>query len=425
MKVLDDPARSTPPAPSLPLDREWGRDSELDIAGGVLFLWHSRYLILGVTLLGALLGFVATRFMPAEYTGITTIFVNVPRTQNPLAPDALSVEALDRLAGSALLRSQVDAELTRRGLVDDHRRVFDFRTVLYKSTEPQKPYLPLLGLSAVASSPDLARDAANVWASVLLDEARRLTAATRASAVDFIVSEYPRAAERLSGQERSLEALKRRHAAALQKVKNAAAVSLKEEQLWSREQLVINLEEERDRLALDITAAEAAVSALERELAGVPATVAAAGGQLNPVHGELTQRLAEARVRRSELSARRGALDRQIQQTRRDAMNVRTALGASELSIAGLEGEQGLELAAREREVESARANFKKLEEQIGDAHIVKADNESSLTPGAPAETPAAPSGPDTSRTIALAALAAFGLSVAAAWLLDRTRRAA
>jgi uncharacterized protein involved in exopolysaccharide biosynthesis len=449
MNVLDTP--TSPPRTAPPLDREWADDRELDVFSGVMFVWRYRLLIAGATLVAASLGFLATRMMPQQFTAIATVFVNIPRTQNPLAPDALSIEALDRLANSEIMQTQVSAALRQRNMTGEGRQVFALQTVLYKSTDPQKPYLPLLGLSAVASTPELARDVANVWAAVMTAETQKLAAATRASAVDFIVSEYPKAAERLNDQERNLEALQRTHGEALQAARNAAAVSLKEEQLWSREQFIVSLEEQRNRLTLDLKQVEATVAALEAEIKQVPALLtvtralgddtllgaAATSGQVpaalaatrlqseqvNPVHTELTRRLADARVRRSELVARKPAIDAQIEASRRDAVSIRASLGGSQVTIANLERLQALEAAAMEREVERVRANFAKLEEQIGDAQIVKADTESTLTLGSPAELPESPSGPEVARTVGIAGTAGLALALMAAWIADRTRR--
>lgn len=451
MKVLEAPAPQSSRRPSF--DHEWADDGEIDLYGGVLFFWRFRVLIVVITLVAAALGLLVALAMPKQFTGTATIFLNTPRTQNPLAPDALTVEAVDRLANSELVLTQVGAELAKLSAGAQAGRVTDFRTVLYKSTEPQKPYLPLLGLTAIATSAELSRSAADLWASTLLAETRKLTAATRASAVDFIVNEYPKAAERLNEQERHLEVLKRDHGQALTSTKTSAAVSLREAQLWSREYVIVDLEEQRNRLTVELKAAEATVAALEQELKAIPAVIevtkaisddalwdaAGRGGkplapvtdarlrtqQINPVHTELTQRLAESRVRRSELAARRPALDAQIEASRKEAAGARAALGSGELSIANLELRQETEVAAKEREVESARANFKKLEERIGDAQIVKADNDSSLTMGARAELPGGPSGPSVPRAVGLAGLGGFLLALVAAWISDRSRKTA
>lgn len=452
MKVLD----ATAPPPSQPrrsLDHEWTDDGEIDIYSGVLFFWRYRLLIGVTTLAAALLGLAAATLMPKQFTATSTVFLNTPRTQNPLAPDALSIDAVDRLANSELVRTQVNAELLKRQGTGSTGRVSDFKTVLYKSTNPQQPYLPLIGLSVVATTAELSREAADVWAATLLVETKELTAATRAAAVDFIVTEYPKAAERLNEQERRLEILKREQGRALQSTRTSAAVSLRQAQLWSREQEIVKLEEQRNRLSVDLKAAEATVAALERELKEVPAvlevskaitdqalwqaavqsgTIPASLGEarlrtqeINPVHSELSQRLADARVRRSELLAKRPALDAQIESTRRDAAAVRSSLGAGELAVASMMLHHETEVAAKEREVESARANFQKLEERIGDAQIVKADNDSNLTLGAQAETPGSPSGPKMARMVGLSGMAGFLVALLAAWITERSRTAA
>ncbi|HXG54534.1 MAG TPA: Wzz/FepE/Etk N-terminal domain-containing protein [Vicinamibacterales bacterium] len=452
MKVLD--ATTSQVSPRLPLDREWAEHGELDIFDGVLFLWRYRYLIVAVTLTALCLGFLVTKFLPKQYTATSTVFVNTPRAQNPLAPEVLSIEGLERLASSELVVAQVSAELEKRRLTDATRQVFDFKTRLYKSSDPQKPYLPLLGLSAVASAPELSREAANIWASALITETTKLSAVTRTSAVDFVVTEYPKAAERLTEQERAMEVLKREHGQALQSTKTAASVSLKEAQLKSREQVIVDLEDKRNRLSVDLKETEATVAALEQALKQTPPMIVVSkaisddalwdsaaknGGtfppdllnlrlrtqEINPVHLTLTQKAADARVRRSELLAKRPALAAQIEQSRREAMALRASLGYGTLSIANLELRQQTEVAAKGREVDGARANFKKLEERIGDAQIVKAEKDSSLTMGASAELPSAPSGPKVLRTVAIAGGVGFLIALVAAWISERARKAA
>jgi uncharacterized protein involved in exopolysaccharide biosynthesis len=451
MKVLEAPASQPTQPTALPLDHEWSGDGAIDVFGGIVFLWRYRYVIVSVTLIALGLGLLAALATPRQFTAIATAFVNIPRAQNPLAPEGLSVEALDRLANSELVSAQVGAELRRQDLMAGGT-VFDYRTVLYRSTVPQKPYLPLLGLSAVASSPELSRAAANAWVSVLIAETQKLSAATRASAVDFIVTEYPKAAERLNEQERTLELLQREQDAALQAARTAAAVSLKEEQLWSLEQTIVELQSERTRLAVDMKAIEATVMALEQELKQVPPVIVVSKAitdealwdrtvsntgrmppdlpdarlrsqEINPVHSELTRKRAEARVRRSELAAKGPALDEQIEQVRREATSIRASLGTGALSVANLERRHNTEVAAQQREIEGTRATFQKLQEQIGDAQIVKANPDRSLTLGSLAELPGGPSGPNVSRAVGLAGLAGLALAIVAAWVVDRVRK--
>lgn len=444
-------ATATQPSRAHALDHEWADEGEIDLFGGVLFFWRFRYLIAAITLTAAGLGLLSVMTMSKEYTATSTVFLNTPRQQNPLAPEPLSTEALDRLAGSELVRMQVSADLRKRRLTDSDRQVFDFKTILYKSSEPQKPYLPLIGLSAVASSPELARDAADSWATALMTETTKLTTATRASAVDFIVTEYPKAAARLNERERHLEGLRRQHGQGLLAARTAAAVSLRKAQLASHEQLIVELEGQRDRLSVELKEAQATVAALEQELKQVSPLIVVSKAitdealwdsaarnsgkppvelndarlrteEINLVHADLTRKVADARVKRGALLAKRPALEAQIDRSRRETAAIRASLGIGELAIANLELRQQTEVAEEQREVEGARSSFKKFEERIGDAQIVKAEKET-LTLGSRAEIPDAPSGPKVIRTVGIAGLAGFLIAVSAAWIADRAKR--
>ena len=433
MKVLEVPA--PPPKRTRPsVDEEWGPDGELDLLAPVVFAWRYRYFVVGAALVAAALGFLAALMQPLRYSSAAVLFLNAQSTANPLAPEPLTVESLERLAMSDVVKGHVEADLRKRNLLPAGHSILDFHPQLYKSAEPGKPFLPMLGLTIDATTPEIARDAANSWAQTLKDEATKLIAANRTSAVEFIVKEYPKESQRLLQEERSLEALKREQERALGSVKTQAAVSLREAELWAREQLIVDLEAQHNRLLVDLKAAEASVAAVEQELKQVPQMIvvnrsAPTGDaklqaqQVNPVHTELTQQLADARVKRSELASRVPALQGQIASIRKEIPGLRSALEASERAVSELERQQKTEFDAKERDVLAVRSSFKKLEERIGDATLVANDSNTSVSLGSPAEAPARPSGPDKARYAGIGGLSGFGFALLASWIAHRIRR--
>ena len=433
MKVLDV---SAPPSkrPRASIDEEWGPDGELDLLAPVLFAWRYRYFVVGATLLAAVLGFLAAVAQPLRYSATAVVYLTSPRTPNPLAPEALTIESLERLATSDVVESRAQADLRQRNLLTAGQSVLAFRPQLHKSAEPGKPYLPMLELTIEATSPELARDAANTWSRMLKEEATRLIAANRTSAVEFIVKEYPKESERLREAEQSLDQFKGEQERALGNVRSQVALSLREARLWSREQLIVDLEDQRHRLLVDLKAAEASVAAIEQELKQVPQMIVVSRSaqtgdaklqsqQVNPVHTELSQKLAEARVRRSELASRVPALETQIAGAGKEAAGLRSSVEAGERSMAELERQQKTDYDAKERDVLAVRSSFKKLEERIGDATLVANDGETSVTLGSPVEAPGGPSGPHKVRYAGIGGLAGFGLSLLVAWVADRIRR--
>jgi uncharacterized protein involved in exopolysaccharide biosynthesis len=313
--------------------------------------------------------------------------------------------------------------------------------------------LPVLGLAATATTGDLARQAADIWAAVLVEAQSKISEADRSAAVDFILHEYPLASTRLHQEEQRKEAIKQKQDRAMDTAKSRAAKSLREAQVWSREQLVVQLEEERHRVQVDLNEAKGEVASIEEELKKVPQLVTVTRGigddallenaarndgrptpeildarlrsqEINPVYTDLTRQLAQARVKRAALEAREPALAAQIEQTRREASALSSALTTGAREVADLEAHQATELAATDREVENARSSFKKLEERIGDAQIVKAIGDSSLRVGSPAELPTAPSGPERVRFVLLAGAAGLVLALCGTWIYERSRRA-
>jgi uncharacterized protein involved in exopolysaccharide biosynthesis len=451
MKVLEGPAPEPSQRAHASLDSEWRDEGELDLLAPALFAWRNRYLVMAVTIAAAVAGFVAAQLQPARYTASAVVFVNTPRSQNPLAPEPLSIESIERLANSNVTESRVDADLRKKNLLPSGHRVIEFESTLYKSTDPARPYLPMLGLTVHATTPELARDATNLWATAITDEAARLDAATRQSAVEFIVREYPEASKRLHESERALAATKDEFGRTLTSAKARAAISLRDVELWSREQQIVELERQRHRLIIDLKEAEASVVALEQEVTQVPQLIVVAKAisddalwdtaarnsgkpmdlsdsklrsqEVNPVYTALVRRVAEARVKRSELASRRTALDVQIAAARREEAGSRSARLEGERAIETLERQQETELAAKEREIEGVRASYDKLAESIGDAQIVKAQRESTVSVGSPAEVPGGPSGPDVKRYAGAGALIGLVFGLLAGAVMDRIRK--
>jgi hypothetical protein len=427
MKVLDVPAPPSSKRSRAPIDDEWGPDGELDLLAPVLFAWRYRYFVIAAALVGALLGLGAAFVQPLRYTAAAVVFLTA-RTPNPLAPDPITVEALERLAMSNVVRPRAEADLRKRNLITAGAQLVDFRPQLHKSVEANRPYLPMLGLEVDATTPELARDAANAWAETLTVEAAKLIAANRASTVEFIVNEYPKESQRLRKEEQSLEAFKSEQERSLGAVKNHAAVSLREAQLWSREQLVVELEEQQHRVLIDLKEAEASVTAIEQELKQVPQFLVVSKGavadqQVNPVYTQLTQKLADARVKRSQLSSRIPALQTQIAGARKEAVDLRAALESSARAVDNLERQQKTEFDAKEREVAAVRESFKKLEERIGDATLLANDRETTVNVGSAAEAPSGPSGPSRARYAAVGGLLGLAIALLGTWVADRIRR--
>jgi hypothetical protein len=428
MKVLDPiPPPSERPAP---LDREWLSDREIDVFGAVMYLWRLRYRLLLGLIGGLALALAYTFAQPREYSATASVMVRTPADADLQASHALPIDAIDQIASSASLRGQVTAELSRRSLLNDGQ-IRDLRTLVRTGADPERPAVSLLALSAVATSPALARDAANVWAELLKSVIDKVEGSRRGDAERLLAQDYPKAAARLTEQERALEELKRGHQQSLHAARLRAAVSLRQAELSSQEGLVVELAEQRKRLALTLKETAAGIAALETEVkqaessvTSVPATQdpGAATRDSRTVRAALMEKLADARVRLRELSARDGALAVEIEQLRRSAAGARAALSGSELTLSSLELRQETEVFAKEREIALARSIFDDLERRIGASQVMVSVPESTLAAGPAAELPATPSGPDVKGPLLLGALAGLALAFAISWFVATAR---
>lgn len=415
MQVLEVPPVPAKPRSYLPTDPEWGDDGRLDLLAPIRAAWRYRIAIAVVTVAAGIAGLVTALVVPARYTASAIVFVSTI-APNPLDQEAMSVEALRHLAASDAVQARTLADLRKRNVIAAGQQVLDFDATPYRSIRPSTPYLPMLALNVDATSPELARDAANAWAAIFKEDAAKFVAATRATTSDAFVAEYTNASRKMRDAEMQLDELQREQALALSKVKNDAAVSLRITQVWSRDRLVAELEEQLHRLPVDLRGAEASVAALEQELQKVD------GGAASPVRVQISEQLAAARARRNEINGRLAALRDEIASVRRDADAKRVALETAERTVENLERQQALELDAKERELAVVLSGFKKLEERIGDAAAMKGVDDVSVSLGSAAEAPGAPSGPSKLRYSGVAALIGFVLAVSGAWVADRMR---
>jgi LPS O-antigen subunit length determinant protein (WzzB/FepE family) len=184
--------------------REWSDDGEIDLFRGVLFLWHARYLIVALTLSFALIALVATLVMPRNYTASTEVLVTVPALASVPA-DPTTADRLDRLAQSTSVRASTEAQLTSERYLEKGATVTSYRTSVDKSAVDQSPSVAILTLSVGASTSELARRAADVWADIIVKEYSRNSEKTLTATVEFFTSQYKIATEQLVARRTTLE----------------------------------------------------------------------------------------------------------------------------------------------------------------------------------------------------------------------------
>lgn len=410
-------------------------------------LWARRLLIAGVTLGAAVVAALYALTLPRQYRAEATVFLMPPTYATTLRPDVMSVEAYAKLAESDYILSLVEAELqkSRPDLFPAHKgdRYAIYTAKLSASREPQKPYLPLVGLSAQSDSPEKAKIGANTWADVFIREQGAFAEAGKTNSANFILSEFPKVEKALSETEHALETMEKRHAQELAALKSEIGLSLKQAQLAAYEYMAVSQEEQLVAARRERDQLKPSVAELEKELATTPQylTVSKAitddalwnaqtqtqgGGraaapnpnaklqtqEVNPVYISLNQRLARERVDYNATGSQIASLQKQLEETRRLAAAARAAMLDGERRIADVQRRQSMEAASLKRTVDTSRKSFEKLSDKIGEARLAQSEPDKDLKLGAYAELPAKPSGPRRKLIVAGAAGGAFTLTV-------------
>ncbi len=420
-------------------------------------LWEAKWLIVVGTISSLVVALLVSLSLPKTYRTVATVFITPPTFSSGLKPEPFSIEAYERLASSDYMRNQVALDLQKRGVLATGESLGNVSTQLYSSREPQKPYLPLIGLIAESSSPEKAQQIANAWAERFVLEQSRLAILGKAGAVDFILAEHPKASSRLGEQEQKLRSVQQRHDRETAAANTRLALRMKRAELESIERTVVdfewdlyktrvNIKEEAERLAQTQkeVAATASTLNLSRSVSedalwailaqrGQSSAGAIKGGdalkmqsqEVNPVYVHLAQQLAEYRVQHNALLMREETLVRQLATARADAARLRNAYYAGEAELTQLERQQSGEVTSIKRLVDEAQARFKKLDERIGDAQIAKAQQESDVKIGALAELPRVHSSPNIPLNVAIATMLGFLASLLGAAVLVHVRRAA
>jgi uncharacterized protein involved in exopolysaccharide biosynthesis len=447
-----------PDEPSPPVrPRREDRDvpEEVDVWGFVLSVWNARRFILVATIAAAIFGAVVSLLLPKSYEAIATVFVTPPAFASQLTPPALSVEAYERLARSDYIRNELTRKLRTQGLLGEAEEISKLDVLIYSSHEPQKPYLPLLGLVGTANNPAKAQAIANAWADIFVQEGKKLAAVGKSGSVDFILSEFPKTRDTLHQAERRLGEAESQQESRLNDLKAKVALPLLEDQMRSRSNLLVALEEDAYKTRIELGEAQRKVSELERQLAQTPQVVTMSKAMsddalwqivagttnqsrkpadlvssaklssetLNPVHTEIAQELARARGEAEALKGRSETLRDQIAVARQDADRFRRAYFDGHSKIGDLERDQRVALSAYQRDVDQAEASFKTLGSKIGDAQIAKVEHDSDIKLGALAEVPRFASSPSVRKNVALTAVFAFLLSILVAAIRDQVRQ--
>jgi uncharacterized protein involved in exopolysaccharide biosynthesis len=357
---------------------------------------------------------VATLLAPQTYRATATVFVTPPTFTNRLVARPISVEAYSRFAESDYVRGRV-RDKAAAALQSDKFGLLS--AVLYSSREPERPHLPLVGLVVEADDAERARQVANLWANVFVEEQGRISALSTANSVDFVLMELPRATKALADAETDLANMQRRQAEVRNQLRIKSNLDLLNARVLGHEKTVVDLEMRLVETRLSVQLAKERLAQLEPELKRTPQHLAnqhVATEVFNPVFVGLASQLANERVTYNSLSAVERDLTVQLRVARETAEQLRADLLSKQTALSNLEREQKLEEAILQRNVAEARARLAPLSDRSGDAQIARVHTHSDVSLGAPATLPQSPVRPRLAMNASVSAVVAFLLSLVA-----------
>ena len=446
--MLTEPHAASPATPP----RDPRLDFRLDFWRELMSVWPYRYFIAAAAILCALGGYVQSSLARPTYRAEATVLVS-----EPFLPDKdrgaspFSVEAYQRLARSASIRQKLVERLREQGVIGPGDSIGALDTAIYPSREPAQVYLPLIGLTAQANSPERAEKIANAWAALFVEEEQRLVEMTKGASVDFVITEFAKASATVLEQQRRLHSVKEQQSQALTNLKTRAAIDLKRAQIQGAERTLVEFETTLYRTRVDRQMVEQRMNQLQASLKNTAPLITLAKGlsdegiwaavvggkplpagaqntqlrseEINPVYTRLAEEAALEAAQYHALAAREQSLTTQLAALRQSLGRTRSELLAAEFQVANLEAQNQVEAGVPQRAVDEAQARFKKLEERVGAAQLAKADQTSSrLRVGALASSAARTS--SGARSPVIFGLIGLMVAVAVAWFWERLKQA-
>ena len=217
-------------------------DAVVDLFTIARHLWRLKWVMIAGSLLFPAAAWTLSWVLSREYEAISVVQIN--------STQSVRVEPYEQFAKSDAITQRLISHLRARKFIEDESSLGQRSVMLGVSREVPSGYLPALSLSVKARSPHLARDAANAWAAVVVEEHAKqaLPVLTMRSDLD---GARPEAASALEAAERQLFQARQNNATDLMAVRQRHDVTAMRAELAERHRRIIALEEEilqaRDR----------------------------------------------------------------------------------------------------------------------------------------------------------------------------------
>ncbi len=376
---------------------------EISLRDSLHDLVQKWWLILGVLVACVALAFIATSFTPKEYEARTRLLI-VPRVQQTLLGNELSVEALSTLATARDLMRSIIAELNLKENTGEPWSVEKLAMMLTPTVETAgraglQTSLPLLTVTVKGSDREQVQKIAETWGTLFVEQNVQLFATEAANSYDFLASQYVEVdKERAATQNSKLE-YTGTHPTSLQKNQLKTQTMQYEEftsQLATKQASLIGKKAQLERAQQEIASQpqfittkrsvsnDALVSILannpnQRTVDALP-ELTVEDQQPNPLYTSLKRDISEGQITIARLTAEIGDLSSRT-----------SALGISIVDLTNKIDVAESTIADFDRRLELLNNNVETLAKQVGDARLAKAEQrgiirivEKAIEPNAP-----------------------------------------
>ena len=448
-----------------------GKES-LELSDYINVVWKRKLLIVLFTFIIMVIAAVFNLMTPNVYQATATLVLLPPKFQTELAPSILSIHTyMNLLKAPELLKAIIDTLEIEDATVEGLNRNLETEIVEEKYGAQKISYSPLIKLLVRADTPQRAADIANAWAEIFVEKNKNLSTKGKESSLKFIEAQFPKSKEKLEKAENVLKETEDHYENELKtfkdrwqkKILNFKAqwkIDFMEREVGVIESKLINFESELIDVRVSIKSTRDNLDQLAAEIKKHPQflTVAKAitddalwerigkdtlstipedltkqklrSEQLNPVYENLSQRLADTRIKLETLIPKEHYLENEIRIKKGEVDSLRRLIYDKTFELAQLERERDakqhifkrkrdLELERANREVATYKNTYANLAQKSESAELAKVEESEDMKIAARAVEPGHKIGPNRKRNVIAAGVVALMAAIVLAFFLE------
>ncbi len=187
-------------------------NSQIELKSFIAVLWKRRSQIILGTLLCAVVAAIISLIIPRKYESSTTLLVIPPKFQTELQPSVLSTPTYQSILESDDLVNHIINSLHLQDTkIENLKKNMKTELVIEDKGTNQRSYAPVIKLTALAKTPQLAASIASTWADLFIAQNGRLTNRETELSYDFLTNQFSLTTTSLQNAEEDLRQFQDSH----------------------------------------------------------------------------------------------------------------------------------------------------------------------------------------------------------------------